>query len=93
MKENSAAPEKPKRPHTLNIENCAKGFLTGVEKVTSSNDAALVLQTSAGGLQISGTDLKINKFDTDSGALVFEGAVSSIRYSAAKVPLLKRLFK
>ena len=92
-KERNEPAEKNRKPHTLNIENREKGFLTGVEKVVSSNETTLLLETSAGGLQIAGSGLKINKFDMDSGTLVFEGTVTGIRYAAAKVPLLKRIFR
>jgi sporulation protein YabP len=85
-------PEKPKKPHTLTIDGRDKGMLTGVEKVISSNETGLVLETGAGGLTITGAGLKINKFDMDSGALVFEGTVNSVRYSTAKIPFLKRIF-
>ena len=85
-------PEKPKKPHALNLENRSKGFLTGVEKVSSSNETAIVLETSSGGMTLTGTGLKINKFDNDTGTLSFEGSVSSVRYSAAKLPFFKRIF-
>ena len=84
--------ESPKRPHTLNIENRTKGFITGVIKVISSNETQLLLETTAGGLTILGSALKINKFNADDGVLSFEGAVNSFKYTAAKVPLLKRMF-
>ena len=85
--------EKPKKPHALNIESRSKGLVSGVEKVVSANETALLLETSAGGLHITGGDLRIHKFDMDSGSLVFEGAVNGVRYAAAKIPLLKRIFR
>jgi len=88
-KGNSPAPTKP---HSLNIENREKGQLTGVIKVVSSNDTQLVLETSQGGLQLSGNGFKIIKFNADEGYLSFEGITNAIKYSAAKVPLLKKIF-
>ena len=84
--------EISKKPHTLNIENRAKGFVTGVTKVISSNDSLLTLETGAGGLAIMGSGLKIHKFNAEDGTLTLEGTVNSVKYSAAKVPFLKRVF-
>lgn len=82
-----------KKQHTLEITSRNSGSLTGIEKVVSSCDTALVLVTSEGGLSIAGTGLKINRFNVDEGTLSFAGTVNSIKYSAAKVPMLKRIFK
>jgi sporulation protein YabP len=81
------------RPHTVNMENCAKGYITGVGKVISSNENAVALETSMGGLILSGNGLKINKFDADTGTLSFEGAVAQLKYQSAKVSFWKRIFK
>jgi sporulation protein YabP len=86
-------PQTPQKPHSVYLENCQKGVLTGVSKVVSSNDTMLVLETGAGGMTVSGSGLKINKFDVNEGSLSFEGTVGSIRYSAAKLPFLKRIFR
>jgi len=81
-----------KRPHSLSLDNRNKGLITGVSRVISANETGLSLDTSQGGLTISGNDLKINRYDMDSGALSFEGTVNNIKYSAAKVSFLKRMF-
>ena len=67
--------------------------MTGVDKVISSNENCILLETSEGGLTVSGSGLKINKFDAESGQLTFEGTVNKMQYSAAKLPLAKRIFK
>jgi len=92
MKNSQENKNLPRRAHSINIENRERGLVTGVEKVVSSSDTALTLETTCGGLVISGSGLKINKFDIESGALSFEGVTNNIKYSASKVPLLKRMF-
>lgn len=82
-----------KKQHSLEIASRKNGLITGVEKVVSSCDTSLVLSTSEGGLTVTGTGLKINKFSVEDGTLGFDGTVNAVRYSAAKVPLLKRIFK
>lgn len=82
-----------KKPHTFTLENRKRALMTGVIKVISSNETCLLLETSDGGLSVVGEGLKINKFDVDSGQLTFEGVVNKMQYSAAKAPLLKRIFK
>ncbi len=82
-----------KKPHSITLENRKRAIMTGVEKVISSNENCIMLETSEGGLTIAGTGLKINKYDVESGQLTFEGVVNKMQYSAAKAPLLKRIFK
>ncbi len=66
--------------------------MSGVEKVISSSDCALYLMTSAGGLNIIGTDFKITKYDMDLGTLVFSGKIRSIKYAGKKESLIKKMF-
>lgn len=84
---------KSNKPHSLSVLSRASGSVSGVEKVISSCDTSLSLATSAGGMIISGNGLKIVKFSVDDGTLAFEGTVNNIKYSAAKAPLIKRIFK
>lgn len=81
------------KQQNITIENRKKGMVTGVSKVVSSCETALDLVTAEGGLSITGTELKINKYDIDSGVLVFEGTVNKLQYTAAKTSLLKKMFK
>lgn len=85
--------ENKMRSHELHISCREKGNLTGIEKVISSCDTALNLISACGNLTVSGEKLKIIKFNASDGTLEFEGSVSAIKYSGAKQPLLKRLFK
>ena len=84
--------EQPQKLHNITIENREHALISGVEKVVSANETSLLLKTGKGGLSITGSNLKINKFDIDSGTLCFTGTVNIIRYSGAKVPLIKRIF-
>jgi len=80
------------KPHSIHFDNREKGNITGVIKVVSSNDKELVLETHAGGLTLTGMGLRITKFNADEGYLSFEGVPNSLRYSAVKQPILKRIF-
>ncbi len=82
-----------KKPHSITLENRKRALMTGVEKVISSNETAILLETSEGGLTVAGTGLKINKFDAETGQLTFEGTVNKMQYSAAKEKFIKRIFK
>lgn len=79
--------------HSLALANKAKGSLEGVVKVVSASPENISLVTSRGGLVIEGKELKIMKYDADTGKLSFEGEVCAVRYEGGKKPLLKRLFK
>lgn len=79
--------------HELKLNCREKGSLTGIEKVVSSCDTALNLISSCGNILISGEKLKITRYNAGDGILEFEGSVNSIKYSGAKQPLIKRIFK
>jgi len=80
------------KPHVITVENREKGTVSGVAKVISANDGALVLETGQGGLAITGSGIKIAKYDVETGMLAFEGAIVGVKYSGAKVSLFKRMF-
>ncbi|MCL2798236.1 MAG: YabP/YqfC family sporulation protein [Firmicutes bacterium] len=82
----------PQKPHAVSLENREKGTVSGVSKVVSACDSALVLETGQGGLSITGSGIKIARYDDQTGMLAFEGAITSLKYSGAKMPLLKRMF-
>jgi len=82
----------PQKPHALTLENREKRTASGVVKVIGANDTSLTLETSQGGLSITGSGIKIAKYDVETGMLAFEGSVAGVKYSGAKVPLLKRMF-
>ncbi len=85
--------ENKTRSHELRLTCREKGSLTGIEKVISSCDTSLNLVSVCGNLVVSGEKLRIVQFNAALGTLEFEGTVSGLRYSGAKQPLLKRIFK
>lgn len=86
-------PAPIKKEHFVHIDNRSKASMNGVNKVISSCDNTILLDTSEGGLTVLGSSLKIVKFDAVIGELSFEGVINRLTYSAAKEPLMKRLFK
>ena len=85
--------KEAKKPHSFEVDNRNKCSMTGIEKVISSSETSINIISSCGGMEISGKQLKISKYDMEDGTLCFEGEIDCIKYSAPKVPLLKRLFK
>ncbi len=79
--------------HGITLNSRRDGTVEGVSKVVSAYPDAINIVTSKGALCISGKELKILKYDVDSGKLVFEGEVAAIKYEGGKKPLLKRIFK
>lgn len=77
----------------MHISCRQNGNMTGIEKVISSCETALCLVSACGNMTINGEKLKIVKYNADDGTLTFEGTVNSIKYSGAKQPLIKRIFK
>lgn len=89
----SAAPSGKFTSHSLNLTDRKKMSLTGVVKVESSNAGEVVMTTALGRLIVTGSELKIDKFDVNDGNLTVAGNIDTIKYATAKQPLLKRIFK
>ena len=85
--------KETKKQHTYTVSERASCCMSGVEKVISSSTNLIDLVTTCGEMEINGKNLKISKFNLDDGSLSFDGEIDSIKYSASRVPLLKRIFK
>lgn len=79
--------------HTLSLDNRKNLTMTGTEKVESSTSTLIVVTTCQGRIEITGNELKINRFDNQSGEIAISGNVNAVNYTAQKQPLLKRIFK
>lgn len=64
----------------LSLEDRKKLSLTGVLEVLSFDDDAISLNTSLGGLNITGKNLKLNKLDVQNGDVIISGYVNSMSY-------------
>ena len=79
--------------HSLNMTDRKRIVLTGIGKAESSNASEIVAMSCLGRLVITGSELKIDKYDAADGNMVITGLVDSIKYAQNKPPLLKRIFK
>ncbi len=79
--------------HSMNMTDRKRMTLTGIGKVDSSNAAEITAVSCLGRLVITGSELKIDKYDVADGNMVVTGHIDSIKYAQAKPPLLKRIFK
>ena len=79
--------EKKEILHKLTMENREKLYLCGVEDVESFDENEIQVYTSEGLLSIKGSELHINKLNTQDGELMVEGNVDSLIYSNTEVHL------
>ena len=79
--------------HSINMTDRKKAVMTGVAKVDGATDTEVELTTALGRLIVTGTGLKITKYDDADGNLTLQGNIDNIKYAAARVPLIKRIFK
>ena len=82
----------------LTVENRKKLSLTGVTDVDRFDEDGMVIVTVMGTLNISGSQLHINKFNMDSSELVIEGEIDKLEYkdsygSKSEGGLLAKIFK
>ncbi len=68
-------------PHNLVLENRNTLSVSSVQEVDSFDEQNIVASTSLGELTINGTDLHINRYNTEEGELAVEGNINSISYS------------
>lgn len=79
--------------HSFAMTDRKKASLTGVTKVDGMTDTQIDVTTCLGRLIITGSELKISKFDVDDGNLALTGNIDAIKYAQAKQSLIKRIFK
>lgn len=83
------------KTHTLNIENRTHAFISGVLNVESFDETNIVIETTMGELDLKGSDMHIEKFDTEAGELAVNGEFDSVEYSnqaALKGGFFSKLF-
>lgn len=61
-------------------EHCT---VSGVLRVASFDDKAIVLETDFGALTLQGHELQIKQLDLDAGTFAVQGVVQSLHYAAA----------
>ena len=69
------------RKHTLYLHERKTLTLTGVNEVTGFDEGGAVLATGAGELRIEGEELKVLRFDRETGELAVCGLVRGIYYA------------
>lgn len=92
-KEEPLAPATKFTSHSATVTDRKKLAMTGVAKVDGATDGEIVLTTALGRLVVTGSELKIAKFDDTDGNLTLGGNIDAIKYTANKLPLVKRIFK
>ena len=83
--------------HNIILENRNKLSISGVNDVDSFDDKQISAFTEMGFLTIKGSNLHINKFNTQNGELNLSGKIDSLVYSnrekVSTTNLISKLFK
>lgn len=85
--------EKVFKDSKLELFNRNTLNLSGVEKVYGANPNKIILKICGRTMGIAGSNLTIDKLDTDAGNIMVVGQIDEIKYSAEKKGILKRIFK
>ena len=70
--------------HNVFIKARQRMEMTGISDVTSFDEEEIVVQTGECGVSIEGENLKIEKFNSENGELVLNGAVNGLFYYSKK---------
>lgn len=81
------------RKSSLILENRKMLSLTGILEVMSFDEQQINLNTSLGGLNITGKNLKVNKLDVQNGDIIITGYIKSIVYCNDKPKKKLKFFK
>lgn len=83
--------------HNIILENRERLSVSGVEDVESFDEDSIILYSQLGVVMVKGANMRINKFNVDSGELVIEGDIDKIEYSDAgpkqKGGLFSKMFR
>ena len=66
--------------HNAILESRARLTLSGVTEIRSFDDRTVILYTVLGELAVTGTGLKCSRLSTESGELLIEGEICTLRY-------------
>ncbi|MBQ7411651.1 MAG: hypothetical protein IJW10_01945 [Clostridia bacterium] len=66
--------------HDIIIKARQRTEMTGISDVTSFDDGTIVAQSEKFGISIEGENLKIEKFNSESGEFVLNGKINGIFY-------------
>lgn len=70
--------------------------LSGIKNVERFDENEFLMETTLGWMMVKGSELALNKLDTEHGDVIIKGNINSIEYTSAhknKEPLLTRLFR
>jgi sporulation protein YabP len=83
------------RPHNLIMESRKTLTVSGVDHVDSFDEQTVVMATVMGELTVKGSDLHIDKLNTDVGEVAISGSVYGLIYTdeREKGGFLSRLFR
>ncbi len=68
--------------HNIIMEDRKNLSVSGVTEVDSFDEQTVILHTPLGALTIKGTDLHIDKLNTDSGDVALTGTIHGLMYTS-----------
>ncbi len=90
------AAETPPRGHSLALKDRRQLAVTGVGRVVSCDETAVVLETPLGNLTIGGQELQVSELSVQSGQVQLSGKIEYLQYAENRQSgggLLARLFR
>ena len=72
--------EQLQLPHKLTLNERAHLTMTGVTEVVSFDDAAVVVKTGLGTLEVQGEGLQLKTLSLDGGQVAVDGNISALIY-------------
>lgn len=70
--------------HDVLIKSRQRMEMTGILDVSSFDEEEIIVQTGTSGVSIEGENLKIEKFNSESGELILNGSINGLFYYSKK---------
>lgn len=80
-------------PHEITLNNRTNLKISGIIEVISATATVVFAKSSAGGLIITGENLKIQNLNNEEKNLEINGVINEIKYNQKKKKFLDKLFK
>lgn len=92
----TAAADAQPRSHSLALKDRRHLAVTGVSRIISCDETAVVLETPLGNLSIGGQELQVSELSVQSGQVQLSGRIEYLQYAENRQSgggVLARLFR
>lgn len=81
------------KQHTIEITNRKMIVITGIKTIDSFDSKEFLIDTDLGYLHISGSNLTLDRLDTNGGEIIIKGDVNALNYVSSSTKVKEGFWK